>query len=156
MPRPTSVAFAQAAAAQQTGEVLVILLTLDADSLPAPIRVNSAGASLISRGNTFLRFPFEITMPKETDEAPPSVTLRICNVDRQIVEAVRTTQGAITVTVEIVLASSLDTVECGPLDFTLRDVNYDSFVVEGELAYEDILNEPCPAHQYTNTNFSVM
>lgn len=136
--------------AAQTGECFLVILTLSHPVLPAPIRVVNNGEPIESRGETYQRFPFEIKMPDEDDQAPGRVTLRICNVDRQIVDAVRSLTGELlTVTMEIVLASSPDVVEAGPFEFSLRDARYDELVVEGELAYEDILNEPFPAATFT-------
>lgn len=139
--------------AQETGEVFVLLVTIAHADMPAPIRVCNAGATVTSGGQDFVHFPFEIDLPRESEDAPPTVTLRICNVDRQIVEAVRTYAGEITVTVNLVLASSPDTVEAGPFEFTMREAHYDALVVEGTLAFQDVLNEPYPADSFTPSRF---
>jgi len=136
--------------AQQTGEVPLTLLTLSHPSLPAPIRVVNDGRDLISRGNTFQRCPFEIDLPSESEGPPGPAKFRIQNSDRQIVQAVRDLSGpALTATIEVVLASSPDQVEMGPVEFTMRAAPYNADVVEADLAFEDILNEPFPADTYT-------
>lgn len=153
MARNQSVAFRRAIYAAQTGEAFVVLLRLMHMSLPDTIRVASAGEDLVSRGDTYQWFPFRITLADEVDEAPRAVRLSIDNVDRRIVEAVRPLAGDIAVEIEVVLASSPDTVEVGPVHLTLRDVEYDRLVVEGTLQPEDILNEPWPAYSYTPSWF---
>jgi hypothetical protein len=149
MARPLQLGTRQAINAAQTLEAFLFLVTLRHGSFDDDIRVCNDGQDLTSRGLPFLRFPFEIVMPPESDEAPPRVTLRICNVDRRIVEAVRSVpDGAITVILELVLSGDPDQVEAGPFEFTLRKATYDALVVEGELRYEDLLSEPYPADKF--------
>lgn len=152
MARSLSVAARRAIYAPQTGEVFAILLTLSHSTWETAIRVNSAGTTIVSGGQTFQNFPFEFTLPSDVGDAAPTVQLRICNIDRSIVEAVRSVSGErIAVVASVVLVSSPDTIEAGPFEFTLRDVSYDAVVVEGTLAYgdEDILNEPFPGDAIT-------
>lgn len=154
MPRTLSIAAAAAVHAQETGEAFLVLLTLSHPDLAQPIRVTSDGKDTPSRGSTYLQYPFEVTLPDEGDEAPPSVSLRIDNVDRQIVAAVRGITGdAITVRLEVVLASTPDVVEAGPYDFALREVSYDAQTIEGTLHYEDIIAEPYPGDSFTPSRF---
>jgi hypothetical protein len=54
---------------------------------------------------------------------------------------------------EVVLASSPDTVEAGPFTMTLVAAEYDALVVTGELAFEDVLNEPFPGHGYIPSEY---
>lgn len=154
MPRPISSTARRAIFAQQTGEAFILLLVISHPELAEPIRVCANTEDIESNGHTFQRFPFELAMPPENEDAPPTVQLRIANADRQIVQAVRSLSGeAMSVELSIVLASSPDTVEAGPFDFTLRDVSYDAAVVEGTLMFEDVLNEPFPADAFTPSRF---
>jgi hypothetical protein len=154
MPRTLSSTARRAIFAQETGEVFLLLLTIAHPQLAEPIRVVNNNEDVVSGGVTFQRFPFELALPPETEEAPPTVSLRIANADRQIVQAVRALAGdAMTVDVSVVLASSPDTIEAGPYRFTLRDVSYDAAIVEGTLRFEDVLNEPYPADSFTPARF---
>lgn len=156
MARSLSSAARQALFAQQTGEAIIILLTLTEASLPAPIRVCTAGEDVVSNGETYQAFPFEITMPDDTDEAPPTVRLTIDAVDRRIIEAVRAAEGAIAVQMQIVFSSDLDQVEVMLGEFKLTEVEYSALSVEGTLSFEDILSEPYPADTFTPAKFPGM
>lgn len=152
MPRNLSSTARRAVFAQQTGEVLVHLLTLSHPSLPVPIRVTDNAEDVVSLGTTYQHFPFEATLPDETDEGVPEVSLSICNADRAIVRAVRELQGdAMTAELRVVLADSPDVTEAGPYTFSLRDIEYDAAVVRGKLRFEDLLNEPYPCDEFTPT-----
>jgi hypothetical protein len=103
----------------------------------------------------YVPFPFDVILPDESDDAVPRVTLRIDNVDRRIVSELRSvvTNVPVTVRMTVVLASSPDTIEVGPMEFSLRDVEYTATTVEGTLLYEDVLNESFPADSFTPSRF---
>lgn len=152
MPRNLSSTARSALYAPQTGEVLLHLLTLSHVSLPEPIRVTDNTEDVVSLGTTYQAFPFEATLPDETEEGVPQVTLSICNADRRIVQAVRSVQGdAMKAELRVVLAGSPDVTEAGPYMFDLRDIEYDAAVVSGRLRFEDLLNEPYPCDEFTPT-----
>jgi hypothetical protein len=136
-------------AAPRTGEALLVLLTISHPDLAAPIRVTSDAVDTVSRGQTFVHFPFSITLPDERDDRPPAAQLSIDNVNRQIVAALRSIASAPTVTAEIVLGSQPDTVEAGPFEFSLRNAGYDAMTVAGELGYEELLDQRWPAEDFS-------
>lgn len=145
--------FSQAIFSQESGEAFIILLTIDHPELAAPIRVSSDGVNTISRSNTFISFPFEISLPLEDPERPPRARLQIDNVDQQIVQAVRTITSAPTVLIEIVLSSQPDIVEVTIPDFKLTNASYNALSVTGDLSLEEFLQEPYPADSFTPSRF---
>lgn len=151
MPRTLSSTARVATFAAETGEIFLLLLTIDAPGLPEPIRVCSAGGSITSRGNEYVHFPFRLTLSAEDGDAPRPATLEIDNVDRRIVEAIRSVSGEMTVTADIVLASTPSTLEAGPYEFDVGDVTFDASVVRAQLIYQDLLNEPFPGHTFNPT-----
>lgn len=153
MSRTVSAAAKQALFGQETDEAFLMLLTIDHEDLAVPIRVANNVEDVVSRGDTYVAFAFEIDLPGESAEALARPRLRIDNVDRQIVDALRLIDSAPSVVMEIVMASTPDTVEAGPFNMTLERAQYDELVVTGELAFEDILNEPFPGESYTPDKF---
>jgi hypothetical protein len=153
MSRALSTLAKQAIFAESTGEVFLLLLTLSHATLLTPIRVVLNTENIVSRGNTFLAFPFEFVLPGEREDQIPRCRLRIDNVDRQIVTALRNATSAIALLAEIVLAAQPDTVDATFDGFTLKDARYDVLIVEGDLALEDPLNEPAIADRFTPSNF---
>lgn len=153
MSRTLSATARAAIFAQQTDQVFLALLTLTHASLPGPIRVVNNMVDIVSRGDTFIGYPFQIALPGESEDELPRVQVMIDNVDRTLVEAVRTLTSPPTLTLEIVLASAPDTVEAGPFPFSLRNVEYDAHVITGDLAFEDVLNEGFPQHSFTPNHF---
>jgi hypothetical protein len=128
--------------ASDTSEVWLTLLTLTHSSLDVPLRFVNNNVSVTSRGNLFLAFPFEVEFPGEDEESPGEARLTIDNIDRSIVNTIRTIFGPPTVKFEVVLASSLNTVEASFDGLSLRNVTFDATKVTGVLRYEDIVTEP--------------
>ena len=153
MSRALSQAAKQAVNAQETDEVFLLLLTLDHADLAQPIRVVNNTENVVSRGDTYVAYPFEIALPDEDPESVARVTLRIDNVDRQIVQSLRAIQAPLSVALEVVMASAPDTVEAGPFNMTLVAAEYDALTITGELAFEDVLNEPFPGASYIPSEY---
>jgi hypothetical protein len=152
-PRSLSSTAAAALYAPETGEVFLMLLTIAHAALTPSLRFANNTVDVMSRGDTYLGWPFQMMLPSELDDQLPTVTLQIDNVDRRIMEGVRALTSPPSVMLEVVLASSPDTVEAGPFAFTLRGCDYDALVVSGSLSFEDVLNEPYPAQTFTPGRF---
>ena len=133
----------------ETGEVWLTLLTIEHPSLAEPMRFVDDKQNIASRGNTYLGFPFSLIPPDDDPQKAPTAKLEIDNTDRRIVEAVRSLTSPPTITVEWVLASQPDVIEMSFENLTLAVAPWDAGSVTGELAYEDVLNEPIPGDSFT-------
>lgn len=137
----------------ETDEVWLPLIKIEHESLDETIRVVANTEDIVSNGETYIAYPFELTLPDETQDTVGQCKLRIDNVDRRIVEAVRTCTGVPKMTISIILADSPDTVEFGPLDMNLTVVEYDSLVVDATITYDDILNQAFPTDKFIPSKF---
>ena len=149
MSRSLSTLARQAIFAQETKEVFLLLLTINEATLQDPIRVANNTRDIVSGGETFVGYPFAITLPDERDDGIPQMTLRIDNVSQSIVRALRSITSPPTIQLDIVLADSPDTFEASFTGFTLRRASYDALIVEGALTLEDVLNQGFPALSFT-------
>lgn len=152
MARPLSTVLHTAMNAQQTGEVLLAICSIThASILNGPLRVVNNLVDFVSNGNTYTAFPFQITLPEDADEGRPRLRLVLDNVDRSIITAIRSIPPSTppTVQVDLVLASQPNTVEVSFPNLTLRNVDYDVFVVEGDLALDEDDREPFPSMSFT-------
>lgn len=130
------------AAAEETQEVWLVLVTLEHDDLEEPIRVVNNIEDIESRGLTFLGCPFELDPPGDDADGPTEARLRIDNVNREIVVANRSITSPPTVTIEVILASDPDAPEVTISHLTLRNVSWDAAYVQGTLRFEDLSVEP--------------
>lgn len=149
MSRAPSLLARQALNASATADAFLILLTLSHAEMAAPIRVSSDAVDTVSRGETFVAFPFALTLPDDIDNQSPEARLTIDNIDRQIVQALRNIVSAPDVLIEIVRAATPDVIEARFQDFRLTNVTYDSQIVSGNLSIEDFTMEPYPAGTFS-------
>jgi len=152
--RTLTAAALQAILAPQMGSQIHQLLTLDHASLGSPYRLVDDTLDMVHGGETYTAWPFEITLPDDTEERIPEVRVRIDNVGRQIMTWIRGVTSAPTVTYEIVhkAIGGTITTEVGPLSFRVTELDYDALAIEGVLGYEaDYLNEPAVRHRFDPT-----
>lgn len=147
MSNTLSAAAVRSLCAQQTDEVFLSLLTIAGTGM-STVRIVANNEAVVSNGETFEPFPFAVVHPADTAEGVPSVNLQACNVDRQLIAALRAIPSTATVKLETVLASSPDTIE-RTFEFTGKQLQYVAEVVRLDLTYEDILNEPIPCDAIT-------
>lgn len=153
--RSVSLPFLQAVFAQQTGEVPIVLVTIEHADLPAPVRVVNYDENVVSNGETFVAYPFKLTLPTDPEQGPPRATVQIDNVHRDIVASIRNASGgAPTVTLAVALASSPDTIEASFSGFDLKNITYDALTIEGELTLDSLGGEPYPAGRFRPGAFS--
>lgn len=150
MPRILTPTAAQAILARETAEVFLVCLTIEAGDT---YRIVNNTESVVRLVGTHHPYPFEAVLPEDTDAVSAQVQIRIDNVDRQVARLIREFEGVPQVRIEVVLASSPDTVEVGPFDFSVLAADHDAMVITLNLGHEeDFLNQAVPAQTYTPTN----
>lgn len=125
--------FFRAILARESGEVIVMLMSVTHQLLPVPIRVCVGAPSIVSRGNEFLYYPFQFQAPDEREDVAPQGRLVVDNVDRTILATLRQIDTPPTITVEFVLASSPDIVELAWEEMEWAGIEYDVSRIEGLL-----------------------
>ena len=139
--RQLSAAATASLVAEETAEVWLRLIVITHANLAVPIRLVDNIEDIVSNGATFVALPFELELPDE-GERPGEARIRVDNVDRRIVEAIRSITTPPQVTIQIILASDPDAIELEIPTLTLRDATYDLTAVTGFLRFEDITVEP--------------
>ena len=160
-----SATFRQAAYGQETGRVIIALITIDHSSLLEPIRIctnptqriaeydNDIVYGTVSDGDNYIFLPLRLQIPSDTDEGPGNMIIEFDNIHRDYTEAIRSIFTPPTVTVELVLDSTPDTVEVSWPEFLLTDITYNALTIQGTLALETLDREPFPAGTFNPTSF---
>lgn len=151
--RSMSLTARTAVMAPETGAAFLILLTIDHADLTDPIRVTNDAVTTVSRGQTYLSYPFAIALPGEQEDEVQTTRLRIDNISGEILATLRRLSGKPTLTMDVVVASTPSVVEAGPFQYRLNSIDADALTLEGELQAEPILVEPIPAAKITPIRF---
>ena len=155
MSRTLSTAATQGVMAQETAEIYLVILAISHAAISTLYVVQNT-VDVVSNGNTYIAYPFDLTLPPDSDQGLIMANLTIDNVDRQIVAALRLITSPPSVAVSVILASSLDTVEAGPYNMLVESAEYDDLTVRFKLAFEDVLNEPFPAPRFDPPSYPGM
>jgi hypothetical protein len=143
----------QSAFAADTDDVWLVLLTIDHPDIDPPVRVVNNTEDITSRGDEFIGFPFDITLPDSREGAPPLARLAIDNASREIAQAIRLISSPPTILIEIIRASEPDVVEMSFPFFTLRNVRWNASEVTGDITLEDFTSEPYPGGIFSPASF---
>lgn len=164
--RTISLTMRRALAVQDSGEVAVVLLTISHPMLPAPIRVSSDPTQrlsltpvqygTVSRGQTYLFCPLSVSLPDDVGERAPAAQIQIENVSRDLIALARSTATRATVRLELVLASTPDTVEVPFPQFDLGSVSYTADAITLELAIDSMTNFKYPAGTFDPASFPAL
>lgn len=124
------------------------LITFSHPSFAQPYRFVNGDpnefADLVSNGETFQTFPFDIVLVTDSDGSP-SAQLMIQNVDDRIGTVVLDLpDDALKVTLQLVLRETPDVIEYEVVGMELVDVEINAMVVSGSLIIRGQVVEPCP------------
>ena len=153
MSRSPTLTFRQAINAQNTEEVFLVLLEIAYGSPAQYIRACSGGQNIVSNGDEYIYYPFDLNLPSDEAENIPQAQLTIDNIDQTLIEAIRNLSAAPTVRLMVVLASAPDTIEVDFADFSFTNISYDALTITGTITVENFLSEPFPGDTFVPSNF---
>jgi hypothetical protein len=111
-----------------------------------PLRLVNNTENVVSGGQTYQAYPFEVVLAAQEDNRAPEVTLRIDNVDQRLVEAIRSIgMDPPSITLRLILASTPNTVELQIDGLVLRNVDFDQFTITGTLYADELISTRFPA-----------
>ena len=132
------------------------LLTITPASGSEVIYLVNNNEPVISNGITYLPYPFRLTLPLDTGDKIPQVTLSIDNVDQLLVDAIRELEIAPTIRVQLITSAFPDLVE-KDLDFLkLRNVSYDAMSITGTLEVASVWARKFPSEMVDPTRYPAL
>jgi len=114
--------------ASATDVVYLECLTISHTNLPATIRLVNDIQDLVRTAGTFIAFPFQVKPPTQSSDRAPALDIVADMVDQRIMIGLRGLVGyreRATVTYEVVTHQQPNTVEWGPVEFTLDNISTD-------------------------------
>lgn len=156
MSRDVSLAARAALYAQQTSVVPLMLLTIDHDDLVTPVRLVSDLVDLTSRGNTYAAYPFEPMLPPSVQGEMPRLDMVFHDVDQTLVVIARSISTPASVSIEVVMSTTPDTVEAGPWSFEVTSIQYSATELRLGLTVEQLITEPYPYRLFNPTDFPML
>lgn len=138
-----------------SSDPLLTLITITHSLLEQPFRAVLDPKPITSRGNLFLPAPFEWISPEESREGLKPATLRLDNVESDIIEVLRLAAGSENrpqVVAEFVFASAPDSVEMQWPSLLFMDARYDD-VIDISLNLPDMTTEPACRYRFSRAMY---
>ncbi|OCC01716.1 hypothetical protein BA190_27530 [Labrys sp. WJW] len=164
--RTLSARFRAALYRENMEEVPAMLITITHPDLTTPLHFSSDPTERIStepllygtvsRGTQYNFVPFQVTLPADQDDAPPTIDITLSVVGREAVPLLRSAIEPPSVTLEIILAQYPDDVEAVFPDFDLVSASYGGDSATISLAIDSMASEPFPAGSFTPSYFPGM
>lgn len=147
--RSVSTTALQAFLDQHTDEVILTCVKISHPDLVSDLKFVNDNQDLVRSDGTYVASAFQFRLPSDEEDNIPKGQIVLDNVDLSIIQSIRPLETPPEVTVSLVLASSPNTVEVGPMAFSLKKMQYDAQKITGTLSYdEDFLNSGYPKNVF--------
>ena len=137
---------------QESGDPLLMLVTLSDPSFPTIYLVNNT-VDIVSRGNTFQAFPMMIRLPADDGESAREVNIEFDNVSLELIEEFRAITRPIDVKIELVLASNPSNVQLSYEELKIRNISYNQQKIIAKLYMDSFLNVELDAEKYVPSKY---
>jgi hypothetical protein len=144
----------QAALAENTAEVFLMLLTFNHETFAEPIRLVNNLEDITSRGNVYMAFPFSLALPVDDGDSLPTVEISCENASLELIDELRSLVSPMSVTLELILASTPDYIEQSIADMRVSGIEYDAQNLKLTANIDDLLNTIFPKERYLPSNFA--
>ncbi|MFA4904476.1 MAG: hypothetical protein WC600_17215 [Desulfobaccales bacterium] len=144
-------AFRQVVNAQQTGELIHMLVSVDHPDLPATLRLNNSVRNVESRSMVFLASFVEVTIIDQDPARSPQAQLAFSNIRREMVVGLQSTPVPCLVTIEVVRGSAPDIMERVISNLEMRNVEGDEMVLQGDLTPKRLRPRKAVDYSFTPT-----
>ena len=145
--------FKQSAFSHATKDVWLALATISHADLPADILRVTDTDDLVSQGIKFKGGPFEVVLPRDTDDGVLQGQLRLANVDKTVGKDLRALATPASVQIELVRPAAAGTVEEVYTGMQVNDIRIEGEVVTVLYGLEDRRTEPFPSHSMVPSYF---
>lgn len=153
MPRVLTPTAAAAILARETGEVFLPCLRIVAGATTYRLVANTEPVTRAD--GVYQPYAFDAPPPEDSESVNSSLTIRLDNVDRSVVDLVREFDGVPECTIDWIIASEPNSPVMGPFYFSILACDYDEMLISLTLGYEeDFLNQAVPSQSYNPVNSS--
>lgn len=126
------------------------------DPVSTSVRLAANPENVVSRGQTFVAFPFDLVTPDDVEETAPKARLVFDNVSQEIIGWIRSITTSPTVTMELVRIGDLDEVAVTFDEFDMEPPVYDLLTISCDLTLEDDSRDPVSEGAFTPANFPTL
>lgn len=131
---------------------LLMLLSLKFPDLTEYHFVNNT-ENITSNGQEYTALPFSFSLPTDSDEEIPELSVTISNVGLELVDSLSSATGIVSSNIYVVFASVPDIAEISVEQMVLKRITSNPKQITLRLGFDDILNTKIPSQTYSARNY---
>ncbi len=139
--------------AQESNDPFLTLLTLSHPDFISDIFLVNNTVDITSRGQVYSALPMKIRVPTDDGETARSFQIDMDNAALTMMTAIRSVTTAISVKLEMILASMPDVVQISQEDLTIATITYTATSLTARIVLDGFLNVAMTSEQYVPKNF---
>ena len=137
---------------QESDVPFLSLVTLSHASF-STIRLVNNSENITSNGFVFTAFPMRIVLPRDDGESAREISIDFDNVGLDLITPIRTVTSFIDVKLEMVLASSPDSVQISFDELKIQSISYNKSRISAKLFMDNFLTTEMTSEKYLPTSF---
>ncbi len=130
----------------------LMLLTLNFPNGSNFYLVNNT-QNIISNGQEFTAFPFTFTLPEDSIDTIPELSIALSNIGLELIDDFKSNTDSIKCRVDLIFASVPDFLEVSIQELIVKSIGYDKNTITLNVGYDDILNTQVPSDTYNPNDF---
>ena len=141
---------------QEAEDVFLTIITITHPDLEQPLRYVNDTVNLEFEEATYTALPFRFVLPPDIKDKQPTARIELDNINRDLINLIRTVEQPPTLEVSIVRKPSSGTPvrEIGPFTFRMLNIKYNVVTLSADLGFNaDFLNESATADYFTPNIF---
>lgn len=138
---------------QESNDPFLALLTLSHEDFTSDIYLVNNTVDVVSRGKTFLAFPFRFRFPVDDGETVREFSIDFDNVGLDLIPSIRSVTSEISVKLELVLASLPNDVQITQQDLKIQKIDYNATKISAKLIFDDFLNTQMTSEIYAPSSY---
>lgn len=138
---------------QSSDDPFLMLVEVNHPTFSAPVRLVNNTQDIVSRGETYISFPMEVTLPVDDGESAREVSIQFDNVSLELMDELRTITSPADVVVEMVLASNPDDVQISLEELKMGSIDYNKQRVRANLYLDNFLNTEMTSEKYVPSKY---
>lgn len=134
---------------QTSSDPFLMLVTMSHESFASTLYLVNNIEDVTSNGQVYTAFPMKVVLPTDDGTSVREVKLQMDNVSLELIDEIRSVITPIDVKVEMILASTPDTIEMDLGELRIKNITYDGKGISASLYLDDFLNTELPSEKYT-------
>jgi uncharacterized protein DUF1833 len=137
--------------AQESNDPFLMLVTLENSSFI--LRLVNNSSDIVSGGHTYTAFPMKIRLPIDDGQTSRDIQIDFDNVSLEMIRNIRSVTEAISVRIDMILASMPDVIQMTIDNLSIGNITYNAKRITAAIVMDNFLSVEMTSERYTPSNY---